>query len=182
PAPAAPPVAAAPAPAPAPAAPSAADQEAAKVRAEERKLEKLKREEAAVRQQQMAQGQVPVQAAPAAPPPQPVCQDCGVIAAVTAVRKTGEAGAVGTLGGAAAGGLLGNQFGHGGGKTAMTVVGVLGGALAGREVEKQVTASTAYQVTVNMDGGGQRVVTVSNADGLASGTRVHVNGNSLQPY
>jgi outer membrane lipoprotein SlyB len=111
-----------------------------------------------------------------------VCGDCGVIASVTPVKKAGDAGWAGTLGGAAAGGLAGNQFGKGSGKTAMTVVGVLGGALAGREVEKQVTSSTVYQVVVNMEAGGQRTVTVSSAEGLAPGTRVHVNGNSVQAY
>src|SRR5579884_4143680 len=88
-----PPAAAAPAPA-APAAPSAADQELAKVKAEERKLAREQKELAA---QQQAQA-----AAAAAPPP---CADCGVIASITPVKKAGEAGWAGTLGGAAAGGL-----------------------------------------------------------------------------
>jgi outer membrane lipoprotein SlyB len=96
------------------------------------------------------------------------------------VRQKGDAGMVGTLGGAAAGGLLGNQFGHGKGKTAMTVVGVLGGALAGREVESQVKAKTVYNVTVNMDDGSQRVVTVDSLNGLGAGSKVRVIGNSLQ--
>jgi outer membrane lipoprotein SlyB len=114
------------------------------------------------------------------PAPPPVCQDCGVIASVEPVRQKGDAGMVGTLGGAAAGGLLGNQFGHGKGKTAMTVVGVLGGALAGREVESQVKAKTVYNVTVNMDDGSQRVVTVDSLNGLGAGSKVRVIGNSLQ--
>jgi outer membrane lipoprotein SlyB len=114
------------------------------------------------------------------PPPAPVCQDCGVIASVQQQRVKGEAGLVGTLGGAGAGGLLGNQFGHGKGKTAMTVVGVIGGALAGREVEKQVNAKTVYSVTVNMDDGTQRVVTVDALNGLGVGSRVKVIGNNLQ--
>jgi outer membrane lipoprotein SlyB len=121
-------------------------------------------------QQQQVQQQAP-----------PVCSDCGVIAGIQEVRQTGQAGMVGTLGGAAAGGLLGNQFGHGKGKTAMTVVGVLGGALAGREVEKQVKATTVSQVTVNMDDGTQRVITVDALNGLGVGSKVRVVGNSLQP-
>ncbi len=173
-----PPAAAAPAPAPAPvaaapapAAPSANDAELAKIRAEQRKLQ---REQNALAQQQ-------AQAA-AAPPPPPACQDCGVVASVTPVKQAGQAGLLGGLGGAAVGGLAGNQFGHGKGKTAMTVVGVLGGALAGAEVQKQVTSTTVYQVAVNMETGGQRVVTLPSAEGLSPGTRVHVNGSSLQPY
>ena len=41
---------------------------------------------------------------------------------------------VGTLGGAAGGGLLGSQFGKGSGKVAMTGLGVLLGAWAGNEI------------------------------------------------
>lgn len=45
---------------------------------------------------------------------------------------------VGALGGAAAGGLLGSQFGHGSGNLAMTGAGVLLGALLGSEVGKSL--------------------------------------------
>lgn len=45
---------------------------------------------------------------------------------------------VGTLGGAALGGLLGAQFGSGAGKLATTAVGVLIGALAGSEVGRSL--------------------------------------------
>lgn len=172
-APAPAPVAAA--PAPAPAAPSANDQELARIKAEQRKLARQQAALAAQQQQQVQQAQ-------AAPPPPPACQDCGVVSSITPIKKAGEAGWVGTLGGAAAGGLAGNQFGKGKGNTAMTVVGVLGGALAGREVQKAATSSTVYQVAVNMETGGQRVVTINSAEGLAPGTRVHVDGNNLQPY
>jgi len=172
-----PPAAAAPAAEPAPVAaapapgPSANDAELARIKAEQRKLQRQQNELAA----QQAQ-------AAAAPPPPPACMDCGVVASITPVRQEGQAGLAGGLGGAALGGLAGNQFGHGKGKTAMTVVGVLGGALAGAEVQKQVTSTTVYQVAVNMETGGQRVVTVGNPNGLSPGARVHVEGNNLQPY
>ena len=45
---------------------------------------------------------------------------------------------VGTLGGAALGGLLGSQFGSGQGKLVTTAIGVLIGALAGSEVGKSL--------------------------------------------
>jgi outer membrane lipoprotein SlyB len=171
-----PPPAAVPAPAPQAQAPQGPtqDEQIAKLKEEQRRLERRQKqldEEAAARRQ-----------ASAAPAQAPVCSDCGVVASVTPVRKEGQAGWAGTLGGAAAGGLAGNQFGKGKGNIAMTALGVVGGALAGREVEKQVTADTVYQVAVNMDAGGQRVVTVANGQGLAPGTKVHVDGNSLLPY
>ncbi len=40
-------------------------------------------------------------------------------------------GACGTMAGAAGGGLVGNQFGHGSGKAAATAAGVVGGGLLG---------------------------------------------------
>lgn len=173
-----PPAAPAPAPAAPPAAapqaangPAASQEEIARLKAEQRRLER--------RQKQLAQEQASRAAASQAPP---ACGDCGVVASVTPVRKEGQAGWAGTLGGGALGGLAGNQFGKGKGNIAMTALGVVGGAFAGREVEKQVTADTVYQVAVNMDAGGTRTVTVANGQGLAPGTRVHVDGNSLLPY
>ena len=103
-----------------------------------------------------------------------------MIASVEQERVKGQAGAVGTLGGAAAGGLAGAQFGKKSGKIAMTVLGAIGGALAGREVESQVNAKTVYRVTVNMDTGDQRVITVDSLNGLGVGSKVKVVGNSLQ--
>jgi Glycine zipper 2TM domain len=46
----------------------------------------------------------------------------------------GSGTAVGALGGAAAGGLIGSQFGHGSGHTAATIGGVAGGALLGGSI------------------------------------------------
>jgi outer membrane lipoprotein SlyB len=46
----------------------------------------------------------------------------------------GSGTVVGALGGAAAGGLIGSQFGHGSGNTAATIGGVAGGALVGGSI------------------------------------------------
>src|SRR5260370_21496120 len=43
---------------------------------------------------------------------------------------------IGSLGGAALGGIVGNQFGSGSGKGLLTAVGVVGGALARRHVAR----------------------------------------------
>ena len=118
------------------------------------------------------------------PPPgaQPqACVDCGTVAAIEPVRQEGKPGWVGTLAGAGAGGLIGNQFGKGKGNTLMTLAGVGAGALAGREAEAQITAKTTYRITVNMDQGGTRVVTLADASGLAVGQPVRVVGDGLQP-
>ena len=53
---------------------------------------------------------------------------------------TGET--VGTLGGAAAGGLVGSQFGKGSGQLATTGLGVIGGAWAGNEIGASIDKSS----------------------------------------
>ena len=46
---------------------------------------------------------------------------------------------LGTLAGAAVGGVVGNQFGKGSGKTAMTAAGVVGGAVIGNRMSQGTT-------------------------------------------
>jgi outer membrane lipoprotein SlyB len=146
-----------------PAEPTAAEREAAARQAQAREA---RRAEQQAEQQQQARREA--------------CPNCGVIAAVNDERVQGDAGYVGTLGGAGAGALAGSQFGKKSGKFAMMALGAVGGALAGREVEKQVTATHVYHVTVNMESGGQRIVTVKDLNGMGVGTRVRVEGDSLQ--
>jgi surface antigen len=58
--------------------------------------------------------------------------------ALQSVLSTSKGNIIGSLGGAAVGGLLGNQFGGGSGKGLLTAVGVVGGALAGGYVGRQM--------------------------------------------
>ncbi len=66
------------------------------------------------------------------------CAECGVVESVREVDAKGLGSGLGAVGGGVLGGLLGNQVGAGRGKDVMTVVGVVGGAVAGNEVEKRV--------------------------------------------
>lgn len=109
----------------------------------------------------------------------PACADCGVVESVTAVKRKGEGSGVGAVAGTVVGGAVGNQFGKGDGRTAMTVLGAIGGAVAGHEVEKQVKATTVYVVKVRTDGGELR--TVEQASAPAVGARVKVEGKTLKP-
>jgi len=123
-----------------------------------------------------------------APAPKPVvCADCGTVEAVTAVQRQGEVNGVavgnttvglGTVAGGVVGGLLGNQVGGGNGKTAMTVLGVAGGAFAGNQIEKNMKKVTVYQVRVRMNDGSTRNVEVSSS--IPVGSRVIVEGNNLR--
>lgn len=61
---------------------------------------------------------------------------------------------LGTLAGAAIGGLLGYQVGGGTGKTVTTIAGAAGGAYLGHELEKKYPKDDhVYKVTLRMDDG-----------------------------
>ncbi|ALX11404.1 hypothetical protein P350_07515 [Burkholderia cepacia JBK9] len=112
-------------------------------------------------------------------PAQAYCQSCGTVVAISQTRTPGQSSGIGAVGGAAAGGLLGNQFGHGNGRTAMTIIGALGGGLAGNQVEKQVRAETDYQVQVQMESGATRTFTYHNPPPFGQGQRVRIENGTL---
>ncbi|WP_321867371.1 glycine zipper 2TM domain-containing protein [Burkholderia cenocepacia] len=112
-------------------------------------------------------------------PAQTYCQSCGTVVSITQMRTPGQSSGIGAVGGAAAGGLLGNQFGHGNGRTAMTIIGALGGGLAGNQVEKQVRAETDYQVQVQMESGATRTFTHRNPPPFGQGQRVRIENGTL---
>lgn len=115
---------------------------------------------------------------PPAPAPAPVCTNCGVVESVSAVTQKGQGTGVGAVAGGVVGGVVGHQMGGGRGKTAMTVLGAVGGALAGNEVEKRTRSETVYNVHVRMDDGSTRVVQQSQS--MAVGTHVVVEGSTLR--
>ncbi|MFS2032979.1 glycine zipper 2TM domain-containing protein [Polaromonas sp. CT11-55] len=116
-----------------------------------------------------------------------VCASCGTVEAVTPVQRQGKVNGVdvgnttiglGTVAGGVVGGLLGNQVGGGNGKTAMTVLGVAGGAFAGNQIEKNMKKVTVYEVRVRMDDGSVRNMELSSA--VAVGSKVIVEGKNLR--
>jgi outer membrane lipoprotein SlyB len=107
----------------------------------------------------------------------PVCANCGVVQSVTAVTKKGEGTGIGAVAGGVIGGVVGNQMGGGSGKDAMTVIGAVGGGIAGHEIEKRQRSTTEYQIRVRMADGTLR--TVTQARSLPVGQTVEVNGNQL---
>jgi outer membrane lipoprotein SlyB len=97
-------------------------------------------------------------AEPAHRAPVLVCQNCGVVESVREITTRGDGSGLGAAGGAVVGGLLGNQVGGGHGKEAMTVVGAIGGAFAGNQIERQAKASRSYETTVRMNNGSSRTI------------------------
>jgi outer membrane lipoprotein SlyB len=99
------------------------------------------------------------------------CTNCATVESVNVIE--GDAGAAGTLGGAAVGGLLGNQVGSGSGRTAATVAGAVGGALAGRAIERNARAPR-YEVVVRYENGATQSVRYDSDPGFRVGEQVRV--------
>ena len=129
----------------------------------------------------------PAASAPAPAPAPQACKSCGVVESVRQVQvpaKDDSNHLVGTIGGGVVGGVVGNQFGGGSGKTALTVLGAVGGALAGREVERNIRQQqtvTHYELTVRMGDGSARQFRSAQPFAFASGDRVRVENNQLVP-
>lgn len=107
-----------------------------------------------------------------------VCSTCGVIEAVTPYEKKGEGTGIGAVAGGVLGGVLGHQMGGGRGKDAMTAIGVVGGGIAGHEVEKRQRATTMYAVKVRMEDGTVRTINQSSA--ATVGQKVTVEGQAIK--
>ena len=114
----------------------------------------------------------------ASPAPAPVCKSCGVVESVRTVTHKGEGSGVGAVAGGVLGAAVGNQMGKGDGRKAMTVLGALGGGLAGHEVEKRSKSATVHEVQVRMDDGTLR--TVQQAQAPRTGARVRMEGQTLK--
>jgi len=129
----------------------------------------------------------PVQMAAAAPiaqAPQPAVP-AGVFGTVESVKEVTTPGdgssGVGAIGGGIAGAVIGNQFGHGSGRSIMTVLGAAGGALAGKEIEKQHNATKRWDVTVRMDDGSYHTLPSPSLPYWHAGDRVRFLDGKLQP-
>ncbi|MFL9889359.1 glycine zipper 2TM domain-containing protein [Paraburkholderia sp. RL17-383-BIF-A] len=118
---------------------------------------------------------------PAQPAPRPVAVDpnAGEVVAVNTVQEAEPTTGLGAVGGAVAGGLLGNQVGGGRGRVLTTIAGAVGGGLAGNGIEHAVRKATSYQVQVRMQDGSYRNFNYSTQPPVQVGQRVHVSGDSL---
>lgn len=103
---------------------------------------------------------------------------------ITGIRRVNLEGSStgGSLVGAAAGGLLGNQIGGGSGRTAATVGGALLGAAAGSHVGQNVTSRPGLEISVRLDSGGTIAVVqeVNPREPFGVGERVRVVGTGVR--
>jgi outer membrane lipoprotein SlyB len=110
----------------------------------------------------------------------PKCLDCGVVESVHLVEVKGQGTGIGAVAGGVAGALLGNQFGHGNGRTVMTLAGAAGGALAGNEVEKSARTTKHWNVSVRLESGSTRVVSYASQPAWRPGDHVRVVNGTLE--
>jgi uncharacterized protein YcfJ len=82
--------------------------------------------------------------------------------------------------GGVAGAVIGNQFGSGLGRAAMTGLGAAGGAVAGNNVERNMHEKiVGYRVDVRLDDGHSRVFERSHVGDLHVGDRIRVDGSGF---
>lgn len=101
------------------------------------------------------------------------CALCGTVESIRTIEVRDEASDVGAV----AGGLsaaAGNRTDSGSANTAMTFLGTVAGAITGDETERNVKKRYAYRVTVRMDDGSFRTVSLSSPPTLAVGDKVRV--------
>ncbi len=101
------------------------------------------------------------------------CALCGTVKSIRTVEVRDEAAGAGAAAGGHTGAGSGEQATEGSGGTAVTLLGT-GGAIAGNEIEKNVRKRYAYRVTVRMDDGSFRTISLSTPPTLAVGDKVRV--------
>ncbi|MGB7541388.1 MAG: glycine zipper 2TM domain-containing protein [Burkholderiales bacterium] len=120
------------------------------------------------------------------PPPPPsaapviICNECGVIESVGEIKKEGQGSGVGAVGGAVVGGVVGHQLGNGRGRDVMTVLGALGGAVAGNKIEKNAKTSSEYRITVRFNDGTTRLYPSATPPTWHIGDKVKVINGVIQ--
>lgn len=126
-----------------------------------------------------AQANIPPPPTLPAPVVKPVCANCGVVEAVVETTRPGDASGVGIAGGALGGAVVGKQFGSGRGRDFLTVLGAVGGAIAGNQIEKSVRSTKAYEVRIRMEDGSLRTLNQSTAPAWRNGDHVRVDGGNI---
>jgi outer membrane lipoprotein SlyB len=108
----------------------------------------------------------------------------GLLATVEDVKEVttpGEHTAIGPIAGGVAGAVIGSQIGGGNGKKIATVLGALGGAMAGKHIEKRARGEKHWETVVRLEDGSQRTVQSAIQPFWHAGDRVRYVDGALQP-
>lgn len=111
--------------------------------------------------------------APPAPPVKAVCTNCGVVESVQEEKHKGHGTGMGAVAGGVVGGVVGNQFGKN-----SRIIGAIGGALLGHQIERDVRSTVDYRISVRMEDGSHQ--TVTQAQSVPVGTHVTVQNGALR--
>jgi outer membrane lipoprotein SlyB len=103
----------------------------------------------------------------------------GTIESVREVVESKQPSGAGLVVGALAGGGLGSLIGGGSGRTVATVVGAVGGAYAGNQIEKSQT-QVVYQIGIKYDDGTWATIRQTVPTGLRVGDRVQVTDYGVE--
>lgn len=106
------------------------------------------------------------------------CTNCGRVEQIRASEQSDWKKWAAPVGGAVVGGVVGNQFGGGSGKTLLTIAGAIGGGLVGHKVEEK-SRDKVYEVVVKMDDGSHRTVTYKSQPPVREGERVRLRDGQL---
>ncbi len=101
----------------------------------------------------------------------------GVVESLRNVLIEQNQSGVGTLGGAALGGLAGNTVGRGNGSVAGAIGGAIVGGLIGQQVEKNMNTKAGLEITIKLDNGNLTAVTQEADEPFNVGDRVRLLSN-----
>lgn len=110
---------------------------------------------------------------------EPTSGRVGTVESITQDAVQNVNNAVGTVGGAVVGGLLGNQIGGGRGQTAATIIGAGGGAFVGNQAAQR-SQTIVWRVGVRYDDGSLATIQQTSAPNLRIGDRVRVTSSGIQ--
>ncbi len=103
----------------------------------------------------------------------------GTVESVSQVVADNQTSGLGAIGGALVGGGLGSLIGGGTGRTVATVVGAVGGAYAGNQIEAR-NPRMVWQIAVRYDDGSFATIRQEATPIVRPGDRVNVTPNGLQ--
>ena len=104
-----------------------------------------------------------------------LCASCAVVSETHVEKRKGKASGVGAVGGAVAGGVIGNKTTDGG--TLGTIGGAAVGGLLGNAIEKQVKKHKVWVTTVTQKDGSTRKVEADADPGWKLGAVVNVGAD-----
>jgi outer membrane lipoprotein SlyB len=101
----------------------------------------------------------------------------GTVESVRNVTIANPESGVGTVSGAALGGLGGSQIGHGNGSAAVGIIGAVAGGIIGNRIENQVNNRPGFEITVRLENGELRSITQAADEMFRPGEKVRLLSN-----